>query len=253
MDGLVLSEAGIAAWLAVFARVAGWAMLDPLLARLPMLLRLMIAAVLAAALLPSVAAVSPVSPFSLAGLLALTLEWLLGALLALCVRIVFAAMQAMLAWLSYSATGGFLVLTEEQALNSEPGLRQWAWWLAVLAFLSANGHLLIVNALMQGIVHLPVAMLSSNVNASQIIEGAAWLFVAGVQIALPLWVFVLLMQLALAMIARTQPGIDMFSTGLTVGALGLLVALVWAVPLIAAGIQQGLVQMQGWLVWSGSR
>ena len=61
MDVLSLTEAGIAAWLAIFARVAGWAMLDPLLARLPMSLRLMIAAVLAAALLPSVAAISTVS------------------------------------------------------------------------------------------------------------------------------------------------------------------------------------------------
>ena len=253
MEVLALTKAGIAAWLWVFARVAGWAMLDPLLARLPMSLRLMIAAVLAAALLPSVAALPSVSPFSLAGGLALSLEWLLGALLALCVRIVFAAMEAMLAWVSQTATGGLLALTEEQANYTDAGLRQWAWWLAVLAFLSANGHLLIVNALMQGIVQLPVATLASGINASQIIEGAAWLFAAGVQIALPLLVFVLLIQLSLAIVARTQPGVDMFSTGLGVGALGLLVALVWAAPLIAAGIQQGLVQMQAWLAWSGGR
>ena len=253
MDVLALSEAGIAAWLAVFARVAGWAMLDPLLARLPMVLRLMIAAVLAAALLPSVTVLPAVAPFSLAGLLALTLEWLLGALLALCVRIVFAATQAMLAWISHGATGGLLSLTGDQAQYSDPGLHQWAWWLAVLAFLSVNGHLLIVNALIQSIVHLPVATLASDVNASQIVEGAGWIFAAGLQIALPLLVFILLVQLSLAIVARTQPGVDMFSTGLTVGALALLVALVWAVPLIAAAVQQGLVQMQEWLIWSKSR
>ena len=247
MEVLVLTEAGIAAWLWVFARVAGWAMLDPLLARLPLLLRLMIAAVLAAALLPSVAALPAVSPFSLAGALALSLEWLLGALLALCVRIVFAAMEAMLAWVGQTATGGLLTLTEEQANYTDAGLRQWAWWLAVLAFLFANGHLLIIHALMQSIVHLPVVTLTSGVNASQIVEGAAWIFAAGVQIALPLLVFVLLIQLSLAIIARTQPGVDMFSSGLAVGALGLLVAMVWAVPLIAIGIQQGLEQMQSWL------
>ena len=247
MDVLVLSDAGIAAWLTVFARVAGWAMLDPLLARLPLSLRLIIAAVLAAALFPSVTSLSTVTPFSLAGLLALTLEWLLGATLALTVRIIFAAMEAMLAWVGQTATGGLLTLTEEQANYTDAGLRQWAWWLAVLAFLSANGHLLIVNALMQSIVQLPVASFLSGVNASQIVEGAAWIFAAGVQIALPLLVFILLIQLSLAIIARTQPGVDMFSSGLAVGALGLLVALVWAVPLIAIGIQQGLEQMQGWL------
>jgi flagellar biosynthetic protein FliR len=39
----------------------------------------------------------------------------------------------------------------------------------------------------------------------------------------------------------------MFSTGLGLGVLGMLAALIWAVPLIAAGIQHGLVQMQSWL------
>lgn len=250
---LALSEAGIAAWLALFVRVAGWTMLDPLLARLPMLLRLMIAAVLAAALLPNVAPLAAPSPFSIAGVFVLTLEWLLGALLALCVWIVLAAMQALLAWLGYSATGGLLVLTEEQAGESNPGLHQWAWWVAVLAFLSANGHLLIVNALIQSITHLPVATLASQVNAAPIVEGAAWLFAAGVQIALPLFVFVLLIHLSLAIIARTQPGVDMFSTGLAIGSLALLVAMLWAVPLIAVGIQQGLEQMQTWLTWGASR
>ena len=253
MAVLAFSEASIAAWLWIFARVAGWAMLDPLLARLPLGLRLMIAAVLAAAILPSVAVLPAVSPFSLAGGLALSLEWLLGGLLALCVRIVFAAMEAMLAWVSQSATGGLLTLTEEQAHYTDPSLRQLAWWLTVLAFLSANGHLLIVNALMQGIAHLPVATLSSGVGASQIIEGAAWMFAAGIQIALPLLVFVLLLHLSLAMIARTQPGVSMFSIGLAGGALGLLVALTWVVPMVAVGIQQGLVQMQPWIALGTGR
>ena len=247
MDALALSEAGIAAWLTVFARVAGWAMLDPLLARLPMFLRLMVAAVLAAALLPSVNPAPVVSPFSLAGGLALSVQWSLGALLALVVRLIFAASQALLTWFSQTATGGLLALTEEQARYTEPGLRQLAWWLAVLAFLAANGHLLIVNALMQGVAHASVAPLST-VGVRELIDGAGWIFATGIQLALPLLVFALLLHLSLAIISRTQPGVDMFSAGLAIGALGLLVALTWAVPLIAVGIQQGLMRMQPWLM-----
>ena len=247
MEGLSLTEAGIAAWLLTFARVAGWAMLDPLLARLPLLLRLMIAAVLAAALLPSVTPAPAVALFSLAGGLALGGQWLYGALLALVVRIVFAAVEAMLVWFNQTATGGLLTLTEEQAHYTDPGLRKFAWWLAVLAFLGANGHLLIVNALMQGIAVAPMTTLPSAIDIRQLIDGAAWMFAAGIQLALPLLVFALLLHLSLAIIARTQPAVDMFSVGLALGALGLLVGLVWAVPLIAAGIQQGLRQMQPWL------
>ena len=250
MEALALSEAGIAAWLTVFARVAGWAMLDPLLARLPLFLRLMVAAVLAAALLPGVNPAPIVSPFSLAGAVALSVQWSLGALLAMVVRLIFAASQAMLAWFSQTATGGLLALTEEHARYTEPGLRQLAWWLAVLAFLAANGHLLVVNALMQGIAHASVVP-SSAVGVRELIDAAGWIFATGIQLALPLLVFALLLHLSLAIIARTQSGVDMFSTGLAMGALAVLFGLTWAVPLITVGIQQGLVHMQPWLTSLG--
>jgi flagellar biosynthetic protein FliR len=190
-----------------------------------------------------------VSPFSVAGSMAWGLQYLLGAMLALCVRIIFAAVEAMLAWFSQTATGGLLALTEEQSEYTHPALRQLAWWVAVLAFLSANGHLLIMNALIQGIAHAPPAALPSANGARQLIEGASWIVAAGLQLALPLLVFALLLQLSLAIIARTQPGVDMFSTGLALGTLGMLIALAWSMPLIAAGIQQGLVQMEPWLSW----
>ena len=247
MEVLTLSETGIAAWLTVFARVAGWTMLDPLLARLPLFLRLMVAAVLAAALLPGVHPAPVISPFSLAGALALSMQWSLGALLALVVRLIFAAAQALLAWFSQTATGGLLALTEQQADYTEPGLRQLAWWLAVLAFLAANGHLLVVNALMQGVAHMAVAPWSM-LNMRELIDAAGWIFATGIQLALPLLVFALLLHLSLAIIARTQPGVDMFSAGLALGALVVLFGLTWAVPLIAVGIQQGLTQMQPWLM-----
>ena len=50
-----LTEASLAVWLFAFARLAGWALFDPLTGRLPLPLRLFIAAVLAAVLAPGLA------------------------------------------------------------------------------------------------------------------------------------------------------------------------------------------------------
>jgi len=88
-----LSEAVFSAWLFAFARLAGWALLDPLTGRLPWSLRLMLAAVLAAALAPGLGGVAA-SALSLQGVLALALEAAWGALLALAVWLVFAAVRA---------------------------------------------------------------------------------------------------------------------------------------------------------------
>lgn len=247
MSDVGLAQSLIAGWLFVFARVAGWALLDPLLSRIPVALRVMLAAALATALLPAVGLPARPAPFALGGALVLGAEALWGAALALCVRLVFAAMEAVLVWFGHGSTGGLLMLTAEQAEPAEAALRSLAGWLAAMAFLAANGHLLVIGALSQSFAVMPVAALPAAPDLRLLAEGAAWLFAAGIQLALPLLAFALLLQLALGVVARSVPGLDMFSAGLGVAALSVLVALVWAIPLIGAGVGAGLEQLMPWL------
>jgi len=241
-----LSEASLALWLFAFARLAGWAVFDPLTGRLPLLLRLFIAAVLAAVLAPGLA-IGAIDPFSVQGMLALGLEIVWGAALALCVRLVFAAVEAVLVWTGHTATGGLLTLTAEQAAPADAAWRALAGWLAAMAFLAASGHLLVVDALRDSFAAMPVAVLPAATDLRQLAEAGSWLFATGVQLALPLLALALLIQLALGIVARTTPGLDMFSVGLGVATLGLMAAWVWAVPLVAHGVGLGLERLAGWL------
>jgi flagellar biosynthetic protein FliR len=235
-----LSEASLAVWLFAFARLAGWAVFDPLTGRLPILLRLVLAAVLAAALAPGLA-IDTIAPFTVQGMLALGLEGVWGAALALCVWLVFAAVEAMLVWTGHTATGGLLTLPADAAWRALAG------WLAAMAFLAASGHLLIVDALRDSFAVMPVAVLPAATDLRQLAEAGSWLFATGVQLALPLLALALLIQLALGIVARTTPGLDMFSVGLGVATLGLMAAWVWAVPLVAHGVGLGIEQLAGWL------
>ena len=76
-----LTEAGLSAWLFAFARLAGWTVFDPLVGRLPLLLRLFLAAVVAAVLAPGLA-LGTTAPFTVQGVLALAMEVAWGAALA---------------------------------------------------------------------------------------------------------------------------------------------------------------------------
>lgn len=241
-----LTEAGVSVWLFAFARVAGWIVFDPLAGRLPLVLRLFIAAVLAAVLAPGVAA-GELAPFSLPGLLALALAFLWGAALALCVWLVFATVSAALVWTGHTATGGLLTLTAEQAGPADAAWRALAGWLAALAFLAASGHLMVVSALRDSFVAMPVASLPAAADLRQLAEAAGWLFAVGMQLALPLVALALLIQLALGIVARTTPGLDMLSVGLGLAALGLMAAWVWAVPLVTQAVGLGIGQLGGWL------
>lgn len=242
-----LSEASLAVWLFAFARLAGWTLFDPLTGKLPIVMRLLFAAVLAAVLAPGLSSVAIVDPFTLQGMLALSMELAWGAALALTVWLVFAAVSAALVWTGHTASGGLLTLTEEQAASADSPWRDLAWWLAALAFLGASGHLLVVEALRQSFAAMPIAVLPAAGDWRLLVEGAGWLFAAGVQLALPLLALALLIQLAFGIVARTTPGLDMFSAGLGMAALGLMAAWMWAVPLVAQGVGRGMEQLAIWI------
>jgi flagellar biosynthetic protein FliR len=242
---MFLNEASLATWLFAFARLAGWTVFDPLTGRLPLLQRLFIAAVLAAVLAPGLTT-GAVAPFSVQGMLALSLEMVWGAALALCVWLVFATALAVLVWTGHTATGGLLTLTPEQADTADAAWRALAGWLAALAFFGASGHLLVVDALRDSFAAMPVAVMPAAGDLRGLAEAAGWLFATGVQLALPLLALALLVQLAFGIVARTTPGLDMFSAGLGIAVLGLLAAWVWAVPLIAHGVGLGIEQLPGW-------
>jgi len=245
-----LTEAGLSVWLFAFARLAGWTVFDPLIGRLPLLLRLFLAAVLAVVLAPGLMP-GTTAPFTVQGLLALSMEATRGAALALCVWLVFAAVSAALVWTGHTATGGLLALTAEQAGSTDAPWRALAGWLAAMAFLAASGHLLIVHALRDSFVAMPVAVLPAAADVRQLAEAGSWLFATGVQLALPLLALALLIQLAFGIVARAVPGLDMFSVGLGLAALGLTAAWVAAVPLLARGVGLGISQLTGWLTRLG--
>lgn len=243
-----LAEASLTAWLFAFARLAGWTLFDPLTGRLPLSLRLLIAAVLAAVLTPGLT-LQAIDPFTVQSVLGLSLEVAWGAALALCVWLVFAAMSAALLWTGHTASGGLLNLTAEQAAPADAAWRALAGWLAALAFLGGSGHLLVVDALRDSFTAMPVAVLPAAADLRQLAEAASWLFATGVQLALPLLALALLIQLAFGIVARTTPGLDMFSVGLGIASLGLMAAWIWAVPLVAQGVNRGLAQLGNWISW----
>jgi flagellar biosynthetic protein FliR len=248
MTVVPLAEASLATWLFAFARLAGWTLLDPLTGRLPVLLRLMMAAVLAAVLSPGLA-IHAIEPFTVQGVLALSLEVAWGAALALCVWLVFAAMSAALLWTGHTATGGLLNLTPEQAAPADSAWHALAGWLAAMAFLAGSGHLLVVDALRDSFTAMPIATLPAAAGLRQLAEAGSWLFATGVQLALPLLALALLIQLAFGIVARTTPGLDMFSVGLGIGLLALMACWIWAAPIVAQGVNKGLTQLGNWINW----
>lgn len=238
----VLHQAVLETWLFVFARLLGWAWIDPLMGRLPWSLRLFVAGALAWVWAPGLPA-APVDPFTTAGLIALALAFLTGAALGFAARLLVAVAETALPMLGLTASMGLTQAVPEQKGGLDPVLRALAWWLALLAFFSVNGHLLLVQALDASFSAIPPAGLPGADSARALAEAGGTLLAAALQLGLPLLVLLLLAHFAFAVLSRTLPGVDGFSVGLTLGAFALLGGLAMAVPLLVSGLMGLFVRL----------
>jgi flagellar biosynthetic protein FliR len=234
MDFL-LTQSLFQAWLFVFARLLGWVWIDPLMGRLPWSLRLFVAGALAWVWVPGLTA-ALVDPFTPAGLISLALAFLTGAALGFAARLLVAVAETVLPMVGLTASLGLTQVVPEQKGGLDPVLRALAWWLALLAFFSANGHLLVVQAINASFAAVPPAAVLSAASARELAEAGGTLLAAALQLGLPLLVLVLLAHFAFAVLSRTLPGVDGFSVGLTLGAFTLLGGLAMAVPLLVSGL-----------------
>lgn len=243
---LLLYPSSIEAWLLVLARLLGWSWMDPVISRLPWFLRMFLAGALGLIWIADMPSAVH-HPLTWPGLLMLSGEFLFGAALGLVVRLIFAVAEVALQTIGLTASFGLTQVIPEQQSGLELPLRQLAFWLALLAFFSANGHGLMIKALSSSFSILPLASLPAQGAALQLAEVGGLVLMAGLQLALPMLVLVLLGHLAFSVLSRMLPAVEVFSAGLTLGAAVVLGGLALTLPLLIAGMSRVLERLPGLL------
>ena len=163
-------------------------------------------------------------------------EGLLGAGMGFAVRLLFAVMEAALGWLGQVSGRNLYQPWLAENAPDDASLRQLGFWLAGLAFFSANGHLLLIQALQHSLAVLPAAALPDREGARALFEAGSMIFSTGLQLALPLLLLALLAQGVFAVVSRLMPGVDAWSVGLNLGALTLLGSLAVGVPILVSAV-----------------
>jgi flagellar biosynthetic protein FliR len=177
-----------------------------------------------------------VDPLSIPGLILLFLSFLVGAAMGFVARVLVAVAEAALSYLGLTANLGLSQASPEEQGGLDAVLRALGWWLALLAFMSANGHLLVFRALQASFSAMPPDALLAAGSALTLAKSGGLLLAAAAQLALPVLVLVLLAQMAMAVLSRMLPGVSGFSVGLTLGAFTLLGGLAMAAPLLVSAL-----------------
>jgi flagellar biosynthetic protein FliR len=115
-----------------------------------------------------------------------------------------------------------------------------------LLFLSINGHLIILQVLIDSFTTIPIGTMSLEFNTFyQIAELGNWMFASALSIALPVLTALLIVNIAFGVMSRAAPQINIFAVGFPITLIfGLL--LMWLVfdaflPLFQDFVNQGLI------------
>ncbi|HEY8394641.1 MAG TPA: flagellar biosynthetic protein FliR [Thermaerobacter sp.] len=209
----------------------------------PVSLRALLAVALALVVFPLVPR-GPVPGDAGAYALALLAEVAVGLALGLLSALVFAAAQTAGELLDLET--GFGVSGAFDPLLSQPVplLGNLLNLVMLLVFLGVDGHHLLIRALVLSFRRIPPAGASLVGAAPVWVDMAGWMLVTALLLALPVLGVLFMVTLALSLLARAVPQMNVFFTGLPVKIAAGLLLLAMALPALA-GVMGGAVAELG--------
>ena len=233
---LTLVSSDINAWIAgllwPLTRILGLVAAAPLFghASVPNQVKVLLGVLLALIIAPTVPAMPAIDPMSYAGLLILVQELLIGLAMGFAMRLVFAAIEYAGELASNVMGFSFASFFDPTTQGRSAAISQFLSMVATMAFLAVNAHLVLLAALSESFTSLPIS--SSPISLVAPLELArlgSRIFSAGLQLSLPILAALLITNVALGILTRAAPQLNIFGIGfpitLGVGMLTLSVAL----------------------------
>lgn len=253
-----LTSAELNAWIAAFffplARILALLVSAPPFNNdgLSTQVRLMLGLTIAIAITPVLPKIPAMDPASGMGLLLLAQQMIIGLAMGFALRLVFSAIDMAGTMISNQMGLGFATAYDPQSASQTSVISEFLGMLALLVFIAINGHLMIIATLVRSFTVLPIGgslLAGSWLNMA---HAGGVIFSSGVLLALPLVVALLITNMALAVLGRVAPQLNLMAIGFPITiALG-FAALLVSLSYLSAPLQQlfefGLQSMLGFFV-----
>lgn len=249
------TSAELYGWIASFlwplTRILGLVAVAPLFGNvsIPARIKVGLGIMLGLIIAPTVPAVPAMDPMSLPGVLILMQQFIIGAAMGFAMRIVFAAIELAGELSSMTMGLGFAVFFDPQTRGRSSAISQLMSLLMLMVYLSTDLHLVLLSTLAQSFTLLPVSVGGMNIAGFQhVAEWAGRIFSAGIQLSLPIVAALLITNLALGILTRAAPQLNLFGIGfpITIGVGFLMIAL--SLPYLATPVvrllQEGIESIQ---------
>lgn len=215
MFGLPLEDWLNTLWLP-FLRISAAMLAAPLFSatHAPPQVRIMLAGLVSLILVPLIPERPSISPLSLDGMLWGINEIVIGIAIGFLLQMVFEAVQFGGQLIATSMGLSFATMVDPQSGSSVPVLGQFLFILSMLIFLSMGGHLEYLKLLGESFQRWPPGTSAFGPDAAMaVLSWFSELLRGGVRIALAAMMSLLVVQIALGVISRSAPALNLFSVG----------------------------------------
>jgi flagellar biosynthetic protein FliR len=245
MQPVILNAADVSTWVGRLwwptLRVGGFVLAAPIASEntIPRLVKIVMSVALAFLMAPLVQVPAGLSIFSGAGLLAAVQEVLIGVSVGLVVQLAFEALIFAGQSISLSMGLGFATLVDPQRGAQTTVIGQMFMIMGILAYLAMNGHLVLLGVLAESFHTLPIG--STPVGPDFLLSVVLWgahVFESGLLIALPAVIALVIVNLALGVVTRAAPQLNLFGIGFTVTLLCGFFVLIVGLDGIMAGVMR---------------
>lgn len=240
-----LSSTQLNAWVAMFmwplARVLGLFATAPVFsnAAIPARTKLALGLAITFVVAPGAGPMPDIAPGSGAGLLVLVGQCLIGATLGFAMQAAFAAVDLAGDLCGLQMGLGFASFYDPQSAGNTAILSQFFGVITTLILLAGNGHLLMLGALTQSFQTIPIS--ASMLSAGTLAQVADWgtlVFRYGLLMSLPLVVAMLIANLALGVLTKAAPQLNIFAVGFPLTIFSGFVVLWMGMPYFAPALEQ---------------
>jgi len=245
-------DAWLAAYFYPFVRIAALATSAPIFSHrsVPRAVRLALALLVTLIVAPTLPPAALVSPFSAPGIVLLLQQIVIGVAIGFMMQIVFAAADLAGEVIGLQMGLSFGTFVDPRTADPVPIVGSFLSLTMMLVFLALNGHLMLLSGLVGTFDSFPVSGLKAvgALDARLVALAGRELFSLGVSLALPVIGAMLLANLALGVLTRTAPQLNLFAVGFPVTLATGLAMLALALPFIVPAMESALLRALGTIV-----
>ncbi len=221
-------------------------------AGVPTRIQLILGLAITMAIAPGIDKLPNVEPASAAGLLIMGEQMLIGYAIGFSMRLVFSAIDMSGNIFGTQMGLGFATSYDPMSTSQTPVVSEVLSFLALLLFLSIDGHLVMLSTLARSFQLIPIGVLPDSASWANLANAVVVVFSSGLLLALPIIVTLLITNTALGILGRVAPQLNLIVIGfpitITLGFIALYVGLPYLMPPLMQMFEHGLTAMLGHFV-----